>query len=209
MNQRAVIFVVADKNMEFMFRGFLERAGAFKSLGCREFEFDAKQDLLVASDHDPGLYSKARNYAQGARRTHARLVIAVDADWQGSPGADKIRQQIESECVLAGWTPDAVCILVLDPEIENWVWQDNPNVETEVGHKGTSLRKQLAEEGAWPEGMAKPPRPKETLEAVLRRNRIPRSSGLYRRVAERVGVKHCTDAAFLRLAEALRTWFPT
>jgi hypothetical protein len=209
MTLRPVMFIVADKNMEYMFRGFLERPNAHLSLACGAFDFQPAHDLISAPDHDPGLYAKAGGYARGASRSHARLVIALDAEWEGSPGAVKIATHVGRECQQVGWDPEHVCAVVIDPEIENWVWQDNPNVQAAVGHQGPkTLRRLLAEDGTWPEDASKPHRPKETLEAVLRRNRVPRSSGLYRKIAGRVTVKGCTDPAFRSLVAAMQRWFP-
>jgi hypothetical protein len=205
---RPVFFVVADKDMEQMFRGFLGRKNAHLSLGCGEFDVGTS-DLVAAPHHDPGLYTRASDYARPPRSSHRNLVIALDAEWEGSPGARKIEQQIRASCVDVGWSPGNVCVVVLDPEIETWIWQDNQHVEQALAHRGPpSLRQDLEASGDWPTGAAKPRRPKEVLEAVLRKNRIPRSSALYRRIAERVSIKHCVDPGLATLVEALRRWFP-
>jgi len=101
-----------------------------------------------------------------------------------------------------------VVAAVIDPELENWIWQDNPIVEKALGYAGPSLREELASTGAWPLTSDKPRRPKEALEAELRRRRIPRSSALYRQIAQKISVKNCTDAAFNELRAALQRWFP-
>jgi hypothetical protein len=132
----------------------------------------------------------------------------IDAEWAGSPGAARIRAHIVDGCERSGWVRNDVVAVVLDPELETWIWQDSPIVESVVGYSGSSLRQELASSGAWPLASAKPPRPKEALEAQLRRNRIPRSSALYRQIAERISVKGCVDPAFAELRTALQRWFP-
>src|SRR6185295_7232051 len=97
------------------------------------------------------------------------------------PGAAQIHTHIVEGCERSGWMKADVVPIVLDPELETWIWQDSPIVESVVGYSGSSLRRELAASGAWPLDLPKPPRPKETLEAELRRNRIPRSSALYRK----------------------------
>lgn len=54
----------------------------------------------------------------------------------------------------------------------------------------------------------KPERPKEAFEAALREARRPRSSSLYKRLADNVSVLRCTDASFTDFCETLREWFP-
>lgn len=61
--------------------------------------------------------------------------------------------------------------------------------------------------GFWRASTPKPSRPKEAMEAVLRRNRKPRSSSIYRGLAEKVSFQRCTDRAFVKLADCLRRWF--
>jgi hypothetical protein len=205
---RDCFFIVADANMEYTLRGMLSRERFDLTLQCGSFAFDARLDLLVAvGDNDPGLFQRIESYVRPVRASHAHLVVMIDAEWAGSPGAAKIRTHIVEGCLRSGWSEDDVVAVVMDPELENWMWQDSPVIESVVGYSGPSLRQHLAASGAWPLASAKPPRPKETLEAELRRNRIPRSSALYRKVAEKVSVKSCVDPAFADLRAALQRWF--
>jgi len=207
---RDCFFIVADANMEYTLRGMLSRERFDLTLQCGLFAFDARLDLLVAvGDNDPGLFQRIESYVRPVRASHSYLVVMIDAEWAGSPGAAQIRTHIVEGCVRSGWSENDVVAVVMDPELETWMWQDSPIVESVVGHSGPSLRQHLAASGAWPLTSAKPLRPKETLEAELRRNRIPRIVGtLYRKVAERVSVKSCVDPAFAELQAALRRWFP-
>lgn len=44
---------------------------------------------------------------------------------------------------------------------------------------------------------------RELMESLLREKHIPRSSSLYRQLAEKVSLKHCHDRAFNKLRETL------
>ena len=58
-------------------------------------------------------------------------------------------------------------------------------------------------------GRRQPPRPKEALEHLRRPPyRADGSRAAFRRLAERISVRHCEDAAFNLLRDTLRTWFP-
>jgi hypothetical protein len=206
---RDCYFIVADADMEHIVRGMLQRPRFDLALGCGSFVFEPSLDVLRAvGDNDPGLYQRIESYVRPVRESHRYLAVLIDAEWSGSPGAARIRADILDACHRSGWPEGDAVAVVMDPELEVWIWQDNPTVEKAVGHQGSSLRAALALSGVWPEGSPKPPRPKEALEAVLRRNRVPRSSALYRRVAGQISVNACTDAAFVELRSALRRWFP-
>jgi hypothetical protein len=206
---RDCLFIVADANMEHTIRGMLARERYELTLQCARFAFDARLDLLVAvGDNDPGLFQRIESYARPARVSHAHLVVMIDAEWAGSPGRAQIRDHVTAGCVRSGWSARDLVAIVMDPELESWIWQDSPVVEAALGHTGPSLRQELAASGAWPLASTKPLRPKHALEAELRRNRIPRSSSLYRKLAERVSVKSCVDPAFVELQAALQRWFP-
>ena len=206
---RDCFFIVADANMEHTLGGLLSRERFELTLECHRFAFDPRLDLLRAvGDNDPGLLRRIDSYVRPARTSHSHLVVVIDADWSGSPGAATIRSQIIDACQRSGWAEHDVAAAVIDPELETWIWQDSPIVEKALGYAGRSLRQELASSGAWPLTSAKPARPKETLEAELRRRRIPRSSALYRQVAQQVSVKNCVDPAFTALRAALQRWFP-
>jgi hypothetical protein len=111
--------------------------------------------------------------------------------------------------VESGWAADAVKVIAIEPELENWLWQDKPHVADVLRYKdATPLRQYLAAQGWWPQGAAKPPRPKEAVEWVLRQTGQPRSGAIYQKLAEHISIKGCVDAAFLDVHSTLRAWFP-
>lgn len=104
-------------------------------------------------------------------------------------------------------TWDESAVVVIDPELEAWVWQDNPNVPVALGAPSDS-RRLLDAAGHWPDNQRKPTDPKEALEYLRTRHGADRSKAVFRRVAERVSVGGCVDPAFLHLRDTLRDWFP-
>ena len=208
---RDVLFLVADKNMEAMIKGFFSRPGFHRALGCGSFVFDARQDLVVAHGlADPGLYTRANELLQPYARTHAHAVVMLDVDWDGSPGLELIKNRIDGHLARAGWPADRGCAVVIHPELENWVWQDSPHVPSALGfeHAYAELRRLLEGQGFWAPGASKPHRPKEAVEWVLRRSKTSRSSAIYQQLAAQVSTRRCNDSAFLALSGALSRWFP-
>jgi len=207
---RDCMFYVADLNMEETFKGFLLRDKFYLSLGCGKFEFDPVVDITRAKGRaDGGLWRHARILLEGYQQTHQRLVVCLDRDFGGSPGQEKIREDITRQLVAAGWEEKNFVVLVIDPELEQWIWQDSEHVERALKHtRPPTLREHLAATGEWPEGSPKPLDPKSTLQKIVDRSRLDRSSDLYGKITSRVSVKNCVDPEFHRFAETLRTWFP-
>lgn len=208
---RDCLFLVADKNMEGMLKGFFSRDVFHRTMGCGHFDFDSRKDLRVAhGQHDPGLYTRANEFLQPYARTHRHAVVMVDAEWSGSPGKDAIAGRLAKHLISAGWSDGNGCAVVITPELENWVWQDSPHVCTALGFDGAyaALRQALEAEGFWRSDEAKPDRPKEAVEWTLRRSRKPRSSAIYQGLAKQVTLRRCTDPALGALRNALVGWFP-
>lgn len=208
---RDCLFLVADKNMEGVLKGFFSREHFHYALGCAPFVFDPKQDLIVAhGQNDPGLFTRANALLQPFARSHRHAVVIVDAAWDGSPGDRLIFPRIQEHIVNAGWPDDSGCAVVIAPELENWVWQDSPHVCTYLGFEGgfQQLRAELEALEFWNASDPKPHKPKEAVEWVLRRARKPRSSAIYEQLAAHVSVRHCTDPAFNTMLAAVRRWFP-
>jgi len=206
------VILVADSNMAATFRGYFSRNQWHRSLGCGPFEFnpDLGKDLLVdKGGNDPGVYNRAHELLRPYLKSHQRALVALDCEWEGSPGRNAIIEDITGKLIASGWKADAVKVIAIEPELENWLWQDNPLVADALGYQGQQdLRRLLEQQGFWPADATKPPRPKETAEWVLRQTRNPRSASIYEKLARRISVKGCTDTAFQELNATLRAWFP-
>jgi hypothetical protein len=208
--KRDCVFLLADKNIRASFEGFFSRHGFHNSLGCDQINIDPSQDLIVAAgDNDPGIYTRAHELLRPFLTTHRRAVVVLDAEWEGSPGAVSIRSHIESMLQVNGWEADRCVVIVIDPELENWIWQRSIHVARQIGFDSTDeMYTDTDLRLAWPDEQYKPTNPKEALEAILRKKRIPRSSAIYRNITAQVSVSDCRDNAFIQLIEKLREWFP-
>ncbi len=211
--KRPCVILVADSNMAAVFRGYFGRDQWHRSLGCAPFEFDAEtgQDLLVdEGGNDPGVYSRAHELLRPYQRSHERALVVLDCEWGGSPGQSKIVADITANLVASGWRENAVKVIAIEPELENWLWQDNPCVKLQCCATGTSRRcvTVLEQQGCGLEGQGKPPRPKE---AAGRGTAANAPAALLRNLGEvrrRISIKGCSDAAFLELHATLQAWFP-
>ena len=198
-----LVCLVADKNLEAAIDGILRRP---KAIGIREVQ----GELVVHPQRDPGCFHKPADLLSGYRGRARHALIVLDRAWEGAPAATGIEMEelLERSLVgtpLAGWAR----ALVIDPELEVWVFSDSPHVGRTLGwpDENTTLRAALAAHDLWPEEHAKPPDPKAAVEWTLRKARKPRSSSIYRELADRVSFTGCQDRSFLRLKSLVTDWF--
>jgi phenylpyruvate tautomerase PptA (4-oxalocrotonate tautomerase family) len=211
INKRPCVILVADSNMAAAFRGYFGREGWHLSLGCTPFEIDTTAgDLIVdGGGNDPGVYTKGHELLRLYQASHQHALVVLDCEWEGSPGKAAIVAHVTARLAESGWVEEAVKVIAIEPELENWLWQDNPRVADALRYKSSKpLRQYLEENGWWPADAIKPPRPKAAAEWMLRQARQPRSSAIYQQLAERISIRGCTDTAFTEMRATLRAWFP-
>lgn len=174
-------------------------------LRIRNIDF---QGPFAHPKRDPGVYREAHKYLRLFQGQASNALVVFDRDGCGSPqNRDQLEADVEARLSQNGW-PGRSAAIAIDPELENWVWSDSPHVAHALGWEDIALRIWLGESGRQPEGATKPLNPKETVEQALRQKNIPRSSAVYREIAERVSFERCEDLAFLKLRTVLRRWFP-
>jgi hypothetical protein len=122
---------------------------------------------------------------------------------------EEVEREVGDQLRQNGWA-DRAAVIVIDPELEAWVWGPSRQVDQTLGWRDrpTTLRQWLHKKRLWPAEAPKPPDPKGALEATLRELPRPRSSSIYADLAEGVSLRNCQDRAFLRLVRILRSWFP-
>ena len=197
-----LIVLTADVQQEAVMRTLLEHRR--ESLRIREISTDIERH----AGKDAGVYSQGAQFLSVFAGQYRHAIVVLDEEWEGGPNnADAIAGKVAVDLDGNGWR-DRSCVVVIAPELDVWVWTESPHVEKALGLDMATIRQIGLEAGFWPAESAKPSRPKELLERVLRRTRRPRSSALYARLALRVGLANCTDPAFRLLCDTLRAWFP-
>ena len=199
-----LVCLVADKNMEATVRGLLARVDA---LGIRALEFDA----FVHPQRDPGCFRNAHEFLRSRRSDYRHGLVLFDRAWEGAPA--RSAADLEAELRARLWQvsmADWADVIVIDPELEVWVWSDSPHVERHLGWRGRNpgLQTWLRGKGLWEEGRPKPEDPKAAVEQALEAVRLPRSSSIYGKLARSVSVERCLDPGFRRFRELLQSWFP-
>lgn len=199
-----IVFLVADGTMENFFDGLLPRIPTVSQTS--EFTYD----ILVNPTHDAGNLNESHEFLRPFARQYKHAIVVFDHEGCGGDG--KGIQELEASVQVLldrnGWE-NRSSVLIIDPELENWVWTGSPRIKEIINWKyEEEIVDWVAAKDYTFNVVGKPIRPKEAFEAVLRRAGTPRSSSIYKKIASQVSYKKCTDTAFLKLIEQIKFWFP-
>ena len=204
VERKDLVVLVADRNMEAVASGLLSRV---PSLNVRPIE----SVMYVHPEHDPGCRIHCHDFLRPFANLFRNALVMFDQDGCGRKDSSAFDLETEAERQLskAGWG-DRAAVIVLDPELEIWVWSNSPHVARCLGWKGSyqEIIDHLVDRGLWETGQDKPTRPKDAVRMLLRRARKPRSSSIYEDMARTVGLRQCRDRAFAKFKALLQGWFP-
>jgi len=161
-------------------------------------------------DRDAGCLLRAHLFLRPQVRRFRHALVLFDRVGCGREprSREELEAEVQSRMSASGWG-DRAAAVVIDPELEAWVWSDSPHVAEELGwaRRQPALDEWLVAQGLLTEGQVKPPDPKETVHRALREAAKGRSSAIYAQLAETVGLGRCVDPAFAKLREVLLRWF--
>lgn len=198
-----LVVLVADRDMEEALKKVLQRP---ESLGMRPVPFECRRH----PNRDGGCRANATEFLRSFQRRFSHALVVFDREGSGSSATrTEIEHQLEFELARSGWQTRGKAI-VIDPELETWLWSDSPSVLNGLGWNGeyAELKSWLEEQGLWDRSSAKPHRPKTALNLTLRRTRRRRTARVYGKIAAGVSLLRCEDPAFRKLRTSLRAWFP-
>ena len=213
---RDCVFLVADSHMETVFKTFLGLPHRHEKLGTASFSFNAESDLVLAGN-DPAVYRNGPSLIHGHQRTHRHAVLVLDFQFEHEKKPDEMIAELTSAMVSSGWDAARFQIVLIQPELEAWLWQDNPNIEKvffrnlnpmEKAKAPSSLRQWLCDQRLWPTECVKPPDPKKAMQKAADTFRAGSQMAVFTEVFRNISVHGCQDEAFHTLRDALRRWFP-
>lgn len=200
-----LIVAVADSYQEKVIEALLPRVPL--SSGTRTFTYDIVRNI----GNDSGCYNDSHELLRPVINQYQYALVLFDYEGTGIENT-KTREQAEKdvEKLLSanGWQ-GRNAVAVIKPEIENWMWLDNPNVEKAIGwerpeslYAWAKFNRKIAQDDS------KPLRPKETFEEALQISNTPKSSAIYKKIAVNVSYQRCQDPAFQKVISKLQEWFP-
>lgn len=199
-----LIVLVPDKNVLFGMEGLLSR---FRSLNIKQISYE----IFVHPLHDPGVYHDAAKFLRSFSNQYSYALAFLDREGSGreKEQSEEIAGKVKKEIEHNGW-PDRGEVIVFDPEVETWIWTESTDIAKALGWDDYSELKTwlMQREVNWKQNALKPERPKEAVELSLKRKGIPRSSSIYREIANNVDFNRCQDNSFREFREILQKWFP-
>jgi len=202
-HQKDLLVVVADADMRETFLGLLPRTQAF---GIGKIAFD----VVPHPNHDGGCRVTGMEFLRpfSAEYRYALMIFDFEGCGNENISAVELEDSLEKMLQRTGWGRRAI-VIVLEPELESWVWSPSQEVDRILGwpDSGLTLREWLKENGWTTTVGGKPDRPKEAMHAVLRAAKKGKSPARFRQLAERVSFKECTARSFRKLATTLQGWF--
>ncbi len=202
---RDLVVLVADNDIAETMRALLQSRQT--SLGIRPVEFD----ILPVRPRDGRCRAHAVEYLRREASAYRHAIVVFDRHGCGRETESRtaIEDQVERDLSRNGWEGTAKAV-VIDPEIEQWVWSGSTEVARVLHAQGdyAALQRSLRSAGLWPQGAPKPPDPKQAMKQVLRQTRTPPSPVMFRRLAEKVSLRRCQCPAFGKFKDTLASWFP-
>ena len=179
-----------------------------QSLGIRQIR---KPEIITHPNKDPGCLLRPDLLLRSQVNRFDRALIVFDREGCGREDLDAtaLASMSESQLNAVGWQGRARAI-VIDPELENWVWSDSSQVDAALGWSGRipALRSWVAEMGFIINDNGKPQDPKAALLAALQVSGKRHSSSIFLELAKTISLNRCIDPSFVLLKSVLSGWFP-
>lgn len=204
---RDLFVVVADLDMENVIKTLL--CVRKHALGI-ELAFDLTRDLLRYNKKDSGCYRDAQDLLRTRRKYYRHALILFDRHGSGVDYKSRIdiENDIEERLHACGWPRESATAIVIDPELEAWVWSDSPHVASALGwDDNRELRVYLEHKNLWVSGAMKPDDPKHALDNALRERKRIGGARLFADLASKVGMNRCDDPSFVKFRTTLQRWF--
>ena len=178
------------------------------ALGIRQID----ADVVRHPRKDPGCRGNAGALINSKRNLYRKAMVIFDYDGCGERRrtAPDLEIALEREYAGVGWGPDRIAFLVIEPELEAWLFGgSDAHLRNAVSWpRPDTIQEWLQTQGHLQPGQGKPADPKAAIEAVLTQSQIPLSSEIFEAQARRVSLARCQDRAFQKFRSTLQRWFP-
>ena len=205
-NVKDLIVLTADPQMQRTVETLL--GNRQRALGIPGISFDVQRH----PHRDSGCRTASEGILRPLRNEYRKAMTVFDFDGSGARNATapELEMELERQYELAGWENGQVAFIVIEPELEAWLFGTSySHLQRAVNwSQAEPINEWLAARGYMVAGNAKPSNPKDAIEAILQLEKIPLSSDLFAELARRVSLNRCQDRAFQKFCNTLRSWFP-
>ena len=202
-DSKDLFVLAADLELKNALDGLLSRT---KDLGARDVAYDIERH----PNRDSGCRSEAVEYLRPYLRGYRHALVVFDHYGCGSTDPrEDIQLHVEEQLRRNGWGNRAK-VIVIEPELEVWVWDGSPATCRVLGWDGSyaALRRWLGRSRLWEPGEPKPSEPKRAMREAMQHGRVQRSARKFSELARAIDFSRCEDPAFNELRGALQEWFP-
>jgi hypothetical protein len=203
--KRELMVLVADADAEAVVRTLLSKR--HKSLGIKLMKEGKDFVIHKHPNRDSGVRTGAVDFLRPFQRDFNHALVIFDHKGCGAEGKkpQDLEEELEQELKRNGWH-DRCAVIVIEPELEAWVWAGLHHIARVTGLTITDLQGLMAK---FTKGnLGKPVEPKEAWREVLRRGGRKPSAKIFGELTESLGLSKCQDRAFRKLVAVLRSWFP-
>lgn len=200
-----LIVLSADRSAKAMIEAVLHRFP--KTLGTKPFTFK----VAVHELRDPGCYAQGVSKLDEYANHYAYCILIFDHEGSGAERktATEIEHELEKQLSNGLWL-DRNAVIVIEPELENWVWTDSVHTSTAFGwgNDREALKAWLIAQKWLQPNTSKPIRPKEAMEAAIKlKLKAPISSETFQAIAAKASFKSCTSPSFIKFKDTIVRWF--
>lgn len=203
--KKDLIVLAADKHIRSTLRGIMDHP---KKLDIRRVSCD----IRLSPGNDSGCRQRAADTLRHFHNQYRYALVVFDHQGCGTEkqSREDIQTEVRDQLERNGWQGARAQVIVIEPELEAWVWSKSPRVPEILGWKGgyKTLKGWLEDEGCWQQNAVKPHDPKRAMRRVIKKSgNAKRSPSIYTKLAAEVSFRNCEDPAFNELKETLKRWF--
>jgi hypothetical protein len=199
-----LLLLTADKDAEFTLKSLINKIIIVENINQISF------DIITHPQRDPGVAKQTIEYIRPYITDYRFVIILYDHEGSGKESIEKaeLESSMENDLANNGWREKNTCIL-FEPELESWLWVNKQHLHSLVDWQNDQDIYQWINKNGFDSinNSNKPTRPKEAFEAVLKHQKIPRSSSLYSKLAETASYQNCIDDSFDKFIKKIREWF--
>lgn len=192
-----LVIMVADNDIRAVMKELIGER--YLEMGIRSVEFD----ILPESFRDSDCRTKSHDILRKHCGNYQHALVVFDLRGSGGEGRSRTERDVENNLAPNGWPYDRAAAVVIDPELEAWIWCNPDNLQFVRRSLGVQPRTVFARPAA-----SAGKEPKNAFQMACRQARKRRSPERYRELAERLPVRNCQDHAFQKLMTTLQRWFP-